>query len=227
MGVAAALAVGYGIYTFMQTAEPAGSSPSSPGAAPAVQKHFTDPDCPDIVPLWEKEAMQRSKDISNVSYKLAYALLRGGENFHGQVEINFTLTEAKDSIFADYKGQEVHKIIVNGNQVEDSKAYRNQKIYFPKEFLKSGENKVQIRFVSKYVRDCQGIHYFLDKDDEEEYLYSQFEANDAHKAFPCFDQPDLKAPYTLLALVPKPWVAISTVKQCKATSVSGSEEYSK
>ena len=106
MGVAAALAVGYGVYTFMQTAEPAGDT--SPGAAPVVQKQhftFTDPDCPDIVPLWEKEAMQRSKDISNVSYKLAYALLRGGETFHGQVEINFTLNQPSDTIFADYKGQ--------------------------------------------------------------------------------------------------------------------------
>ena len=112
---------------------------------------------------------------------------------------------------------------MNGKQVSDPNAFKGQRIFFPKDLLKSGENKVQIRFVSKYVRDCQGIHYFLDKDDGEEYLYSQFEANDAHKAFPCFDQPDLKAPYTLLALVPKPWMAISTVKQCKETSVSGSK----
>ena len=188
---------------------------------------MTDSETADIVPLWEKEAMQRSKDISNVSYKLAYALLRGGETFHGQVEINFTLNQPSDTIFADYKGEKVHKIIVNGQTVEDPKAYRNHKIYFPKDLLKSGENKVLVRFVSKYVRDCQGIHYFLDKDDQEEYLYSQFEANDAHKAFPCFDQPDLKAPFTLLALVPKPWVAISTVVQLGATSVSGSAEYSK
>lgn len=60
------------------------------------------------------------------------------------------------------------------------------------------------------MRDCQGIHYFKDPDDGEEYLYSQFESADAHKCFPCFDQPDLKAPYSLLVFAPENWVVVST-----------------
>jgi len=62
------------------------------------------------------------------------------------------------------------------------------------------------------VRDCEGIHYYKDSADDEEYLYSQFEAASAHKAFPCFDQPNLKAPYTFLAVVPKSWIVLSTEK---------------
>ena len=46
------------------------------------------------------------------------------------------------------------------------------------------------------------MHYFLDKEDNSEYIYSKFEPFNANKAFPCFDQPDLKAPYTLLVLAP-------------------------
>jgi len=53
--------------------------------------------------------------------------------------------------------------------------------------LIAGSNEVLIRFESKYVRDCEGIHYYKDSADDEEYLYSQFEAASAHKAFPCFD----------------------------------------
>ena len=56
------------------------------------------------------------------------------------------------------------------------------------------------------------MHYFVDKEDNEEYLYSQFEAADARRVFPCFDQPDLKAPYKLMALVPRGWIALSTGK---------------
>jgi aminopeptidase N len=32
----------------------------------------------------------------------------------------------------------------------------------------------------------------------------------AHKWFPCFDQPDLKAPYELLVLASKGWTVVST-----------------
>ena len=65
----------------------------------------------------KEEIYQRSKDISNVSYKLAYALLRGGQSFHGRVEMSFTLTaEAAESdrIFCDYRGKEVRELVVNG-----------------------------------------------------------------------------------------------------------------
>lgn len=94
--------------------------------------------------------------------------------------------------------------------VDGRSAFRDHRIFFDKKYLKEGKNSVMIKFVSNYVRDCQGIHYFRDKEDNEEYLYSQHEAADAHKAFPCFDQPDMKAPYKLTVLVPKGWVALST-----------------
>ena len=84
---------------------------------------------------------------------------------------------------------------------------------------------MHIGFVSNYVKDCQGMHYFVDKADNEEYLYTQYEAADAHKAFPCFDQPDIKAPYTLCVLVPKGWTVISTMSQRKEVSHKGSSEF--
>ena len=79
-----------------------------------------------------------------------------------------------DNIFVDYRGELVVKLVVNGSTIpnKNSKAFRNHRVYFPKENLKEGENTVVIRFVSNYVRDCQGIHYFKDKEDNEEYLYS-------------------------------------------------------
>ena len=111
--------------------------------------------------------------------------------------------------------------------LNNTDTFKDHKIFFDKKSLNQGFNSVSISFVSSYVRDCQGIHYFKDKEDGEEYLYSQHEAADAHKAFPCFDQPDMKAPYQLTVLVPSGWVALSTMYCEKGVSSDGSEQFSK
>lgn len=56
-----------------------------------------------------------------------------------------------------------------------------------------GANTIQVYFESEFVKDCEGIHWFKDTDDEE-YIFSNLEPANCHMWFPCFDQPDLKAP---------------------------------
>ena len=68
---------------------------------------------------------------------------------------------------------------------------------------------MQVDYTADFVTDCQGMHKFVDSADGLEYLYTNAEPNHAHLWFPCFDQPDLKAPYTLLAMVPENWCAVS------------------
>lgn len=109
---------------------------------------------------------------------MALALHRGGETFEGQVTIKFSLChdfQNSDNIYADYKGEKVTRIDVNGSRITDKGVYRDHKIYFPSEYLKEGVNTVRINFVSKYSKDCQGTTWFKDKDDGEEYIYSDSE----------------------------------------------------
>lgn len=42
-----------------------------------------------------------------------------------------------------------------------------------------------------------------------EYLYTNFEPFDAHRLFPCFDQPDIKAKYSLTIRAPR-----EVIKKC-------------
>ena len=44
---------------------------------------------------------------------------------------------------------------------------------------------------------------------QQQYIYTQFEADYAHWVFPLFDQPDLKAKWTLTAAIPTDWDALS------------------
>jgi aminopeptidase N len=54
-----------------------------------------------------------------------------------------------------------------------------------------------------------GLCKFKDPVDHQTYLHSQFETFDAHRMFPCFDQPDLKATFTFTVLAPSDWVVVS------------------
>jgi aminopeptidase N len=53
------------------------------------------------------------------------------------------------------------------------------------------------------------MNYFVDSDDKT-YIYSNLQPFYAHRWFPCFDQPDLKASYDLLVLSLEDWTVIST-----------------
>ena len=55
----------------------------------------------------------------------------------------------------------------------------------------------------------KAITRYEDKDDGSEYIYTLFVPMDASMAFPCFDQPDLKARFTLSLNAPSNWTLIS------------------
>jgi len=60
-----------------------------------------------------------------------------------------------------------------------------------------------------YSKTGEGLQRSVDPVDNEVYLYSQGETAFIRKMYPCFDQPDLKATFTLTAIAPNHWSVIS------------------
>src|SRR5262249_32447923 len=54
-----------------------------------------------------------------------------------------------------------------------------------------------------------GMHRFQDPVDGLVYTHSDYEPFDAHRAFPCFDQPDLKGRFRFSVRVPEGTLAVS------------------
>ncbi len=71
------------------------------------------------------------------------------------------------------------------------------------------DNLVEIEYAAPVATAGKAITRFEDKDDGNEYIYSLFVPMDADMAFPCFDQPDLKARFGLTVSAPEDWVAVS------------------
>ena len=80
----------------------------------------------------------------------------------------------------------------------------------PSQYLKVGEhNQLSVLILNKYSKDGCGLHSFIDGKDGEQYIYTQFEPDYCHMVFPCFEQPSIKATFTLRAQSPADWIVVS------------------
>ncbi len=81
-----------------------------------------------------------------------------------------------------------------------------------------GENVIKLDFTSPILTSGSAITRYVDKEDGAEYIYSLFVPSDASTAFPVFDQPDLKARFSLAINTPLDWKVLANAGQDSASS---------
>jgi aminopeptidase N len=139
------------------------------------------------------------------SYQVSLDLTAGDENFTSETIVKFTCNQPGYESFIDAVGKTVISATLNG-QVVDTSNYDGESI-----FLKNlaADNELIIKMSTPYSNTGEGLQRSVDPVDNEVYLYSQGETAFIRKMYPCFDQPDLKATFTLTAIAPKHWSVIS------------------
>jgi aminopeptidase N len=143
------------------------------------------------VPHWLAEA--RASEISNVNYILTFNIPENKSvPVRGSVTILFDIQERQDVIL-DFQGDLTDVCMVNGKEREVE--YEDEHIIIPKRFTRDGNNVVELTF---YSRD-QALNR------NEDYMYTLFVPDHARSVFPCFDQPDMKATFSLELTVPEGW----------------------
>lgn len=162
--------------------------------------------------LSDEYAAIRAQQVGNVSYKLSVVLDEVKTEFTGVSEITFDLIEGNNNdLTVDFDEGNVEFVTVDGTPVEFN--YSQWFITVPKSVLKAGKNTLSIGYSRPYATDGSGLHRFVDPENSEVYLYSDFEPYDANRMFPHFDQPSLKATYTLDVKAPKQWKVISATRE--------------
>lgn len=142
-------------------------------------------------------AISRKAEISDVRYDLNFDIpVETDKSIPANETVCFRLEGRKDVVL-DARGYEIASVIVNGNPVEAK--IKNEHIVLPSKMLQKGENKVEISFTAGE----QSLNR------REHFLYTLLVPDRARTLFPCFDQPDMKARYTLSLTVPEGWVAVS------------------
>ena len=156
--------------------------------------------------LLRSEAEERVKLISGLHYDVELDLT--GEpaqtTFRSTVEMNFSGREG-GSTFLNLDAAAVHEIVLNGRSV-DATAFSDNRVALAG---LSESNTVRVVADCRYSHTGMGLHRVVDPADGKIYLYTQCEPFEAHRVFACFDQPDLKATFTLSIAAPSEWTVIS------------------
>lgn len=145
-------------------------------------------------------AQARAQQLKDVRYKLFFNIpTELKSTIAASMEVQFTLAEVASDLVLDFKADSSQVLAVQRQGVAVDYRFEQEHLIIPKAQLNTGENSFQIKFIA----GDQSLNR------SEEYLYTLFVPDRAATAFPCFDQPDIKARYTLELEVPKDWVAIA------------------
>lgn len=166
------------------------------------------------MPLLLSEARERSALIDVTSYDVTLDLDSGEQTFESASVIRFTSGAVGAETFLDVKAQSVHSITLNDKPI-DVDEVRGGRVA-----LRGlhADNKVTVVATMAYSHDGQGLHRSVDPADEQAYVYGMSFLDAAPQVFACFDQPDLKAPYTFRVKAPADWSVVGN------TATAGPQE---
>jgi aminopeptidase N len=154
-------------------------------------------------------AKERAQHVSDIRYQLHFDLVAHADETHGHETLTFSLDDNSRPLLLDFREGKLYSVAVNGNPMQPS--IDNGHIELAARDLAPGVNKIEIDFAAAVGPSGKAITRYEDKDDGSEYIYSLFVPMDASMAFPCFDQPDLKARFTLELTHPDGWQVIANV----------------
>ncbi|HMH04021.1 MAG TPA: M1 family metallopeptidase, partial [Candidatus Udaeobacter sp.] len=94
--------------------------------------------------------------------------------------------------------------------------------------LPTGEHTLALRFAGIINQQGQGLFYMRYQEQgtgaRKTMLGSQFEATDARRFFPCWDEPVFRARFQLTAVVPENWLAVSNMPVESEDKIAGGKE---
>jgi aminopeptidase N len=152
--------------------------------------------------LTRAEASERAELLTVESYAVELDVTGGPERFHSAVTVRFRAARAGAGTFVEIRPAELRSARLNGAPLDVATLDGNR---LPLPGLAEA-NELVVEAEMAYSNTGEGLHRFVDPADGETYLYAMSFLDDAQRIFACFDQPDLKAPFTLTVRAPEGWL---------------------
>lgn len=157
-------------------------------------------------------AEERARRLSDIRYDLRFEIPeQSTAPIKGRAVIRFKLTDTLAPLAFDFApgADRITNTSAGGHHV----AFRwvNEHLVVPESALRVGDNEITIAFLAGNASLNRNA----------EFLYTLFVPARARLAFPCFDQPDLKARYSLALDIPASWEALANGEELARETADG------
>lgn len=163
--------------------------------------------------LSRDEAQERAALLSVDGYEVSLDLRSAvgpieaePRTFRSVTTIRFRCAEPGAASFADLIAPSVTAVSLNGRDLDPGEVFDGTRIRL-EDLL--ADNELVVDAQCAYSRTGEGMHRFVDPEDGEIYLYTQYEPADSRRVFANFEQPDLKAPFRFEVRAPEGWTVWS------------------
>jgi aminopeptidase N len=151
--------------------------------------------------LTRAEAAARAVIVDVDAYEIDLDLTGDAETFRSRTVVRFA-AEPGSRTFVEFEPAELLSATLNGAALEPA-ALAGQRLALTG---LAATNELVVEAAMGYSNTGEGLHRFVDPADDKVYLYGHMFLDGARRIFPCFDQPDLKATFTLSVTAPADWL---------------------
>ncbi len=161
-------------------------------------------------------AKDRAERVHDVQYDLRFRIDQGAREVTGDAWLRFALAEDHDpmALVLDFGGKELRAVRLNGRDAVLAAA--NDHVVLPGDLLVRGLNELRCEFTAPIAASGTPLSVYADGTDGREYFYTLVVPADAHRLYPCFDQPDLRARFQVTLDLPAEWTAVANTPRVAA-----------
>jgi aminopeptidase N len=171
-------------------------------------------------------ASQRLPEIAVAeSYKLSFTPDLKAEKFTGDETLNLRVLKPTSQIVLNAIGIDFQEVTITSGQIKQTGRVKidpdkeQATIEFDKQ-ISAGPATLHITYIGTLNHELRGF-YIGKQDNGQRYAATQFEATDARRAFPCFDEPADKATFEVSIVADKGLTVISNTRQVADTAGPG------
>ncbi|WP_339758586.1 M1 family aminopeptidase [Algoriphagus aquimarinus] len=145
-------------------------------------------------------AQYRKQQVADIHYSLSFNIpSKKSEDIRSHLTLEVEISDLSHPLVLDFHEESSHLLSLRVNGQETEINHKDQHLIIPKEALTKGANTIEIDFLAGE----------LSLNRNKDFLYTLLVPDRASTLFPCFDQPNLKANYTLTITAPKDWEVLA------------------